>query len=111
MQELSLVLFILAAISSTHIVVGSSIFGPLRKYLMNYQGDNLIIKKFEEMILCHQCCGYWVGIVYSFIFSPFLFQFTFKEFLLITFFVIGPIISLFSDLIYRLKQYICEECG
>jgi len=110
-QYLPLFLFIFAAISSTHIVVGSSIFGPLRKYLMDYEENSFVVKKFKDMILCYQCCGYWIGVVYSFIFSPFIFNFGFIEFLLFTFLVFGPINSLFSDLIYRLKQYICEECG
>jgi len=111
MEVIILILFILAAISSTHIVVGSSLFGPLRKYLMNYEGDNLLIKKIGELILCYQCCGFWMGVIYSFLFLSTLFEFNFVGIFSLSFLVAGPIVSLFSDLTYRLKQYICEECG
>jgi hypothetical protein len=51
-----LLLFCLAVIGMTHIIVDGSIFQPVRDYL-----EARLPAKMSELLKCYQCCGFWSG--------------------------------------------------
>ena len=111
-----LLFLLLASISITQILVGSSLFGPVRKFFILRSDESFFCSKISELINCHQCSGFWVGF-----FSYFLWNFLYNNWILyssdlfikliIAFCIFGPVISLLSDLTYRVKSFLCEECG
>lgn len=52
-----LILFILATIGMTLIIVDGKIAQPFRKWARSKKSTFLI-----DIISCHQCCGFWSGI-------------------------------------------------
>lgn len=55
---MSLVLFALAVIGLTNIILDSSLFAPLRRGAKSVLSDRLY-----EIFECHQCMGTWVGMI------------------------------------------------
>jgi len=51
-----IVFFALSVIGMTNIIVDSSLFAPVREMLRSYE-------KIHEMITCHQCAGFWCGLI------------------------------------------------
>lgn len=51
-------LFVLATIGFTHIVVDSKLMEPIRTFL-----QNTLPEKVFEVFTCYQCFGFWSGIV------------------------------------------------
>ena len=56
MTPLTLVVFILASAGLTHIIVDSDIMESLR---------NICPKKIKKLLTCHQCTGFWSGMLVS----------------------------------------------
>lgn len=108
-----LFLFILASISITQIIVGSSLFGPVRKFFMIREG--FLYKKITQLITCHQCLGFWVGLFTYFIWIKFPvniiinFQNIYIN-IIFAAFIFAPIISLLSDICYRFRMKLCDQC-
>lgn len=50
--------FVFSVIGMTNIIVDSTLFLPIRNTLQR-------CKKCHEMITCHQCCGFWCGLICS----------------------------------------------
>jgi len=109
------IFYLLTSISITHILVGGSIFGPLRKKIIN--SENWLINKLKlsDLVMCHQCSGFWVGIITAPIWIGIVYGIYFFRFhpieSLIFIFSFGAVNSLLSDLFYRLKQWLCDQCG
>jgi len=99
----------LAAISMTHIVVGSSIFGPVRKIV--FQSEKRLMKLIAELISCHQCSGFWIGSIVSMLFAVIDHGYINLRIVAESFMICGPVVSLFADLFYRFKHWLCERCG
>ena len=57
-----LVLFCLAAIGATHIVVDGKIFKPFRDFVEKY-----LPEKIYELVSCYQCSGTYVGFVLGYL--------------------------------------------
>jgi len=55
---INFVLFCLAVIGMTNIVVDSSLFQPVREWLQSWMH-----KSVYELFECHQCCGTWCGFI------------------------------------------------
>lgn len=53
----NLILWALAAIGMTDIAVSSSVAKPMREFLKKQS------PVFGEMLTCHQCTGFWCGII------------------------------------------------
>ncbi len=107
--------YLLASISITHIFVGGSIFGSFRIFVINSKNKLINILKLSDLVMCYQCSGFWIGIItfpiwifltydISFIINNLLKLFIFT-------FIFGSVNSLLSDLFYRIKQYLCDQCG
>ena len=108
---MELLIYILSSISITHIIVGSSLFGPIRSIII--KSENRFCKFLKELVTCHQCTGFWVGFFMYFVWHL-LFHYNAPiniGSIVIAFLITGPIISLLSDITYRIKKYLCEECG
>jgi Protein of unknown function (DUF1360). len=68
---MNILLFILAAIGLTHIVVDSAVFSPLREWLKNQApaieepvtkfSGRWLAGKIGYLMTCYQCAGVWVG--------------------------------------------------
>jgi len=58
-----ILLFILGVIGITHIIVDGSIMQPFRNFCNQYAPE-----WFNELISCYQCCGFWVGVIFSIMF-------------------------------------------
>lgn len=54
----NLILFCLAAIGLTHIMVDSKLFEPLRQWIKNN-----LPEKISYIASCYQCSGMWTGIL------------------------------------------------
>lgn len=52
----SLILFCLATIGMTNIIVDSNLFEPIRNWIKEKMPE-----KIYDLITCHQCCGTWCG--------------------------------------------------
>ena len=107
--------YLLASISITHIVVGGSIFGPIRKKIIN--SKNFIVNKLKisDLVMCYQCSGFWVGVVTApvwlgVIYGIYFMKLHFIE-SIIFIFSFGAVNSLLADLFYRIKQHLCDQCG
>ena len=57
---ISLIIFILAVVSTTNIVIYESIFAPLQNYLSKYHKG----KWFQRLLSCDACLGFWVGVCF-----------------------------------------------
>ena len=99
---MELLVFLLSTVAITHIIVGSSIFGPVRVQIINLDWAWL-----KELVTCYQCSGFWVGVGMYFLWL-WMFEHPIGGFLK-AFFIAGPLVSLFSDLTYRLKKFLCED--
>ena len=49
--------FVLSVIGMTNIIVDSTLFAPVRDAIGN------ICKKCHDLITCHQCTGFWCGLI------------------------------------------------
>jgi hypothetical protein len=71
-----LLLFVLAAVGMTHIVVDGTIFDPVRTWAEKPIKWTIPFKRFFDWVKtklsnimgCHQCCGFWCGVVVALIF-------------------------------------------
>jgi len=66
----SLLLFVLAVIGLTNILVDSRLFEPVRCWL-----QKILPTKVYEVLECHQCTGFWTGMICGLIllsFNPFI---------------------------------------
>lgn len=97
---MELVLFALATIGLTNIIVDSRLFEPVRCWL----GEKLTGRfgKFvNDVIECHQCCGFWSGALMGFLllswWNP------------ITWFVAGCAGSFLSAFTYLLTELILSK--
>jgi hypothetical protein len=66
----SLLLFVLAVIGMTNILVDSRLFEPVRCWL-----QKVLPTKVYEVLECHQCTGFWTGMICGLIllsFNPFI---------------------------------------
>lgn len=55
------VLFVLASIGMTHIIIDGSIFQPFRNWIK----QNLP-EKISKLFECYMCCGFWCGMIIGF---------------------------------------------
>jgi hypothetical protein len=63
----SLLLMLLGGVGMTVIIVEGAIFVPIKEQLKKFM-PALVMK----MLDCHQCCGFWSGLLLSFFFmNPF----------------------------------------
>jgi hypothetical protein len=53
-----LLIFIIATAGLTHILVDSEIMEPVRARL-----EKVLTNKIYRVLECHQCAGFWVGVV------------------------------------------------
>jgi len=58
-----LVFFALGLVGLTHIIVDSTIMSKWRKYVKDNDIPFLFGYKLYDMVSCHQCAGFWVGLV------------------------------------------------
>ena len=54
---MNLILFVFSVIGMTNIVVDSTIFAPVRNW------TKIKHPKIGELMTCHQCSGFWCGLV------------------------------------------------
>ena len=113
---LNWIFYILTSISITHILVGGSIFGPLRSSIIDSKNKIIEKLKIKDLIMCYQCSGFWVGISTSPIFVYYNYMNNTNSLYnniktIIIMLSCGFIVSLLSDLFYRIKQYLCDQCG
>lgn len=107
--------YLLTSISITHIVVGGSIFGSIRKKII--KSENVIVNKLKlsDLVMCYQCSGFWVGIITAPVWIGLIYGISFMKFhpieSAIFTFSFGAVNSLLADLFYRIKQYLCDQCG
>lgn len=60
-----LILFCLASIGLTHILVDSTLFQPVRDWISTNAERNLptwAAEKIKKLIGCYQCMGFWCGL-------------------------------------------------
>jgi len=55
----SILLFVFGAIGLTHILSDSDLFHPVRERI----GENKNLQWLYKLINCHQCCGFWTGLL------------------------------------------------
>lgn len=108
MNIFNFLFWILACISITNIITGSSILKNFRKFIIINKNVPIF---FKEMISCNQCTGFWVG-VFMYILLSFVYKMDQNIFISIflSIFLFGPIISILSDYSYRLKIFLCKDC-
>lgn len=84
------VLFALAVIGATHIIVDpASIAKPFREWLKEHG-----TKWLNEMVDCYQCCGFWVGLFFG------IFLFGLNPILLFSFYQYGELSGLLLGLVF-----------
>ena len=98
---------VLGGVGLAHIVVGSSIFGPVRRLVLDRAQGSRAFKFLSEGMMCYQCCGFWTGLVAG---AALGFPASVGEAVGLVL-VVGPASSVLSDLTYRLKQKLCSDCG
>ena len=54
---MNLILFVFSVIGMTNIVVDSTIFAPVRNW------TKIKYPKIGELMTCHQCSGFWCGLI------------------------------------------------
>lgn len=108
MSTIIVVIFLLSSGGLSHILTSSSLLGPIRKLLLI---SNWLPQMIRENLTCNQCAGYWVGIFLWILISILYRSMELKFIILEAIFIYGPISSLMADLFYRLKQYLCGDCG
>jgi hypothetical protein len=59
----SLLLMLIGGVGMTVIIVEGQIFVPVKSFLKNFMPSF-----FMKMLDCHQCCGFWSGLILSFFF-------------------------------------------
>jgi hypothetical protein len=103
------ILWLVSSIGITHILTGSSLVAPLRKFAIK---SEIIPEYIKNHIQCNQCAGFWVGI-FSWLSIKIIQKYEWIEIkdLLLAIIIYGPVCSILSDLVYRLKQFLCKECG
>jgi hypothetical protein len=74
MQLSNIILFILASIGMTHIIVDGNIFESTRSWLKKHLPEH-VYSLFE----CYQCTGFWCGVIVGYfiiaVFQPWWIQF------------------------------------
>ena len=83
------VIFIMSVLGVTNIIVESHLFYAIRNY----------IAKYSNILKCHQCTGFWVGVFISIIFPRFIEVSG-------SIFLNGIISSLLCHLYFILRDYI-----
>jgi hypothetical protein len=63
MEIASLILMLLGGVGMTTIIVEGEIFVPIKNFLAKFMP-----KFFMKMMGCHQCCGFWSGLLISLFF-------------------------------------------
>lgn len=61
---MNMLLFCIASVGLTHIIVDSSLFLPIREWLKkNYSEEQpkTVGSAIRKIITCYQCCGVWCG--------------------------------------------------
>ncbi len=70
-----LILLLLGGVGMTFIVVESSLFIAIKDWLEKKFSNMFLVKYpvklFLKIASCHQCCGWWSGLILSLVFSPF----------------------------------------
>lgn len=66
---INFMLFALAAIGFTFIMVDSSILEPVREFIKNH-----VPSSFYKVWECYQCMGFWTGMVAGLVFLPITFS-------------------------------------
>lgn len=109
------IFFILSSISITHIFVGGSIFGSLRKAIINSENKLINKLKLSDLVMCYQCSGFWIGIftfpIWIYLMNEISFYMENPLKLIILIFAFGSVNSLLADVFYRIRQYLCDQCG
>lgn len=59
----TVLLMLMAGVGMTTIIVEGEIFVPVKNLL-----EKFMPKFFMKMLNCHQCCGFWSGLIMSFFF-------------------------------------------
>jgi len=54
--------FLLTCYGISNIVIGSKLFKPIREYIISFGNE-----KFNELIKCYMCLGFWVGVFVGFL--------------------------------------------
>ena len=104
--------YLLASISIAHIIVGGSIFGLIRKKIINSNNTLINKLKISDLVMCYQCSGFWVGIITAPIWMMLIHgKDSYSITSIIFIFAFGSVVSLLADLFYRLKQSLCDQCG
>lgn len=62
MKMFEFILFCLASVGATNIVVDSHIFAPIRDWIFEY-----LPEKISYWIRCYQCFGFWSGLIFGLI--------------------------------------------
>ena len=69
---MNLILFIIAAIGLTNIMVDSVVMDKPRQWIAN-RTDNWFFHKVNKILECYQCAGFWCGILCAiFLWTPWL---------------------------------------
>jgi len=58
MTAIDLILFAIASMGLTHIIADSSLMEPVRRWLRSF-----LPAKIGEALGCHQCMGFWSGLL------------------------------------------------
>ena len=82
---MELIIFILACLGCTNIIV----FGEIFEWFRNFLENKIKIEFLNKLFSCTTCMGFWVGLILSLIFPVFGLNF-----------FIGGCISSFMNLIY-----------
>lgn len=61
---MSLIIFILASLGMTNIIVRENIFAKIREFI----DKKLPYSMLNKIMTCLTCCGFWVGIILTLLF-------------------------------------------
>lgn len=70
-MHLTLLISLLLAYGITNILVYSSIFEPVRKYVATKVDHSKLMLYFYRLITCMMCLGFWIGAFVGFFYGPF----------------------------------------
>lgn len=109
------IFYLLTSVSIAHIIVGGSIFGLIRRKIINSNNKLISKLRISDLVMCYQCSGFWIGIITAPIWISLIYGIYFLYFhpikSVIFIFSFGAVVSLLADLFYRIKQCLCDQCG
>jgi hypothetical protein len=85
--------FIIITLSISHIWSFSEVFLPFRKIVSK-------IPYIKKPLLCPECCSFWVGFLFSFLYNPIILNYNFYY---ITNVIAGICVYFFAHYIFKQK--------